>query len=211
MLDTLQTIGATFYPLRDADDAACLMEAAARAPAATPRRAERIVEFLASSLQMVTATSCQVMQFFSKVHGHGRFDAVVSSIPDSDGQIIVTDRTCIVCGEALEEAVNDRGKSFGASPSLFTQDGVVHSTLIWLRCSRCKAHHYYSYAVGGDRLPPGTAQIYPDWFDAKYTHVTEHSVFETRTLKRYRQQCLHSHTGVLSSLRCCDECDGNVL
>ena len=120
MLDTLQTIGATFYPLRDADDAACLMEAAARAPAATPRRAERIVEFLASSLQMVTATSCQVMQFFSKVHGHGLFDAVVSSIPDSDGQIIVTDRTCIVCGEALEEAVNDHGKSFGASPSLFT-------------------------------------------------------------------------------------------
>ena len=97
MLDTLQTVGATFYPLRDADDAACLTEAAARAPAATPRRAERIVEFLASSLQMVTATSCQVMQFFSKVHGHGLFDAVVSSIPDSDGQIIVTDRTCIVC------------------------------------------------------------------------------------------------------------------
>ena len=76
----------------------------------------------------------------------------------------------------------------------FTQDGVVSSTLLWLRCSKCNARHYYSYAVGGDVLPTGTTQVYPGWADAKYTHVTDESVFETRTLKRYREQCLHSDT-----------------
>ena len=52
MQQLLQSIGATLYPLTTADDAADLMEAAARVPIATPRRSVRIVQFLSSSLRM---------------------------------------------------------------------------------------------------------------------------------------------------------------
>ena len=200
MSQLLQSIGAAFYPLRRADDVADLMEAAARVPASTPRRAARIVEYLASKFSHVTSptsTAYEVSALLldSKTHGNGRFEQVVSTIPIGDKQVIVTDRTtCIVCEGELVEAVNEHGRLFRASPSLFTQDGVVRSSLFWLRCVECKARHYYSYAVGGDHLPPGTAQVYPNWKEARYVHVTDETVFERRTLERFRQQCLHSHT-----------------
>ena len=46
----LQTIGYVFSPLREVDDAACLMEAAALIPPAAPNRATRLVAYLRSKL-----------------------------------------------------------------------------------------------------------------------------------------------------------------
>ena len=188
MQQVLQSIGATLYPLTTANDAADLMEAAARVPIATPRRSMRIVQFLSSSLHNARATAYELAEFFSRSEQEGplRFEEVAALIPPGDGQILVTDRTtCIVCDGPLEEATNDHGKHYSASPKLFTQDGVVSSTLLWLRCSKCKCKHYLSYAVGGDLLPEGTARVYPGWAAAKYTHVTDETVFETRTLLRW--------------------------
>ena len=204
MQQLLQSIGATLYPLTTADDAADLMEAAARVPIATPRRSVRIVQFLSSSLRMARATAYEIAEFFTRSEQEGprRFEEVASLIPPGDGQILVTDRTtCIVCDGPLEEATGHHGRVYSASPKLFSQDGVVSSTLLWLRCSKCKCQHYLSYAVGGDLLPEGTARVYPGWAEAKYTHVTDETVFETRTLLRYRNQCLHSHTSFLAFAR----------
>ena len=184
MQQLLQSIGATLYPLQNADDAADLMEAAARVPVAIPRRPERIHQFLTSSVGLVRANVYEIAQFFSRSEGNSprnlpRFEEVASLIPPGDGQFLVTDRTaCIVCDRPLEEASGCHGRLYHASPKLFTQDGVVSSTLVWLRCSKCASKHYYSYAVGGELLPPGTAQVYPGWAESKYTHVTDESVFE---------------------------------
>ena len=204
MSAVLQSIGLAFSPLRDADDAACLMEAAARVPEQTPHRTRRIIAYMAEKLKSITATPFQVAQFFSRMTERPeqgeRFEAVVSSLPPGDDQFIVTHRTCcVVCSASLEEATNTHGKAHGSRPQLFSQDGPLSScSMLWLRCTKCKAHHYYSYAVGGDLLPDGIVQVYPDWLNARYTHITEHIVFETKVLLRYRQQCLHSHTSFLA-------------
>ena len=91
MSQLLQSIGAAFYPLRRADDVADLMEAAARVPASTPRRAARIVEYLASKFSRVASTAYEVSALLldSKTHGNGRFEQVVSIIPVGDKQVIV--------------------------------------------------------------------------------------------------------------------------
>ena len=175
MQSTLTALGGYFYPLRDFDDVACLLEASARIPANTPGRARRIYEYMLSSLRDFFANGFQLAQILTRIAvdrrdpESRRFEEVVSSIPAGDDQVLVTDRTtCIVCGEALIEAVTQHGKHHYASPTLYAQDGGVRSTLLWLRCSHCKAHHYVSYAVGGDILPDGTAQVYPNWSAAKY-------------------------------------------
>ena len=198
----LQSIGFAFSPLREVDDAACLMEAAALIPPAVPNRAKRLVDYLRSKLRTLAVNPLEILTLFTKmrggVEGGARFDEVVSCLPPRDGQFIVTDRTaCVVCGGALEQAVGTKGREFAAKPELFTQDGVVHDcTLLWFRCGCCKARHYYSYAVGGDILPDGCVQVYPDWNGLRYIHITEHQVFEARVLLRYRDQCLHSHTSL---------------
>jgi hypothetical protein len=201
----LQAIGVAFHPLRNIDDVADLLEAAARVPAATPRRYERIAGWLSMMHRGCIATAFQIGRLLSRLAldsagpdaGVVRpFEALVARIPPSDGQVVVTARTkCVVCCGDLLEAMNDHDKLLCSHPQLFTRDGAMADcTLLWKRCGKCKAHHYYSYAVGGEALPDGKVQVYPGWDGLFYTHVTEHAVFETQLLKQYRQQCLHSHS-----------------
>ena len=114
-----------------------------------------------------------------------RFEAVADSIPPGDGQVIVTERTtCVVCSKGvLAMPAGHHGRQHFAKPHLFSQDGpVAGCTLLGKKCSLCAAKHYYSYAVGGELLPEGVAQLYPDWSEARFCHVTEHNVFETKLL-----------------------------
>ena len=200
----LLSIGAAFYPLRNVDDVADLLEAAARVPPSTPRRNERIAGWLSTMHRGWGVVTFQIGRMLSSLGLNTAspdpcaFEALAARIPPSDGQVVVTARTkCVCCGGDLEEAIaiSGHGKLFSASPQLFTRDGAMADcTLLWKRCGQCAARHYYSYAVGGDALPDGQVQVYPDWDGLFYTHVTEHIVFETQLLKQYRQQCLHSHT-----------------
>ena len=204
MQDLLYATGSAVYPLRDVADAADIMEAAARVPQSTPSRSRRIVDYLlhkARSISYVGISPFQVDLVLAKLLARPgaaeRFEAVAASIPPGDGQVIVTDRTtCIVCSTGvlfMPEA--HHGKEYRASPQLFSQDGVVKDcTLLWKVCTICKAKHYFSYAVGGHLLPEGDMMPFPGWSDMRYCHVSEHMVYETKLLKRYREQCLHSHS-----------------
>ena len=58
MSAVLQSIGLAFSPLRDADDAACLMEAAARVPEQTPHRTRRIIVYMAEKLKSSWGSPC---------------------------------------------------------------------------------------------------------------------------------------------------------
>ena len=119
MSQLLQSIGFVFYPFRDADDAAYLIDATARVPVSTPARATRMIEYMASRCVMLGAHAYEVASFLSRSReeGSGRFEAVASTIPP--GQIIVTDRTtCIVCESPLEEPVYEKGYQPCASPTL---------------------------------------------------------------------------------------------
>ena len=110
---------------------------------------------------------------------------------------LVTDRTmCIVCSTGvLMMPQGHHGKEYSASPQLFSQDGPVKScTLLWKQCTQCQAKHYFSYAVGGHLLPEGDMLPFSGWSDMRYCHISEHMVYETKLLKRYREQCLHSHS-----------------
>ena len=132
MSQLLQSIGFVFYPLRDADDAANLIDAAARVPVATPRRATRMIDYMVNRCVTLTATAYEVASFLSRSReeGSGRFEAVASTIPPGEGQIIVTDRTtCIVCESPLEEPVYEHGKQPCASPTLFTQTRIRRRSL----------------------------------------------------------------------------------
>ena len=178
------------------------MEAAARVPVCTPNRAERIVAFLCSKARSIAAVGIsafqvsEVLRFRERPGAAELFEAVAASIPPGDGQVIVTERTmCVVCSKGvLVMPAGSKGKDLGASPQLFTQDGPVESCrLLWKQCSHCKAKHYYSYACDGDLLE-GDLHIYPGWSEARYCHTTDHQVFETKLLLRYREQCLHSHS-----------------
>jgi hypothetical protein len=170
----LQAIGVAFHPLRNIDDVADLLEAAARVPAATPRRYERIAGWLSMMHRGCIATAFQIGRLLSRLAldsagpdaGVVRpFEALVARIPPSDGQVVVTARTkCVVCCGDLLEAMNDHDKLLCSHPQLFTRDGAMADcTLLWKRCGKCKAHHYYSYAVGGEALPDGKVQVYPGW------------------------------------------------
>lgn len=201
----LQKIGAAFFPLQDMDDAACLMEAAARVPPEAPDRHTRHWNYMTSKATTVVENAFQISALLGKlpslVRRGSRFTAVVAQIPPGHGQVIVTSRTvCVVCEGPLEpaDAQAHHGKGYCASPDLYTQDGVVDCTLLWHRCKTCGARHYYSYATGGELLRKDESLVYPDWANAKYTHITEHLVWETRLLLRYREQCLHSHSALES-------------
>lgn len=208
MQDLLISTGSAVYPLRDVADAADLMEAAARVPQSTPSRGRRIVDYLlhkARSISYVGMSAFQVDHVLAKLLARPgaaeRFEAVAASIPPGDGQVIVTDRTtCIVCSTGvLLMPQAHHGKEYSASPQLFSQDGPVKNcTLLWKECTHCKAKHYFSYAVGGDLLPKGDMMPFPGWSDMRYCHVSEHLVYETKLLKRYREQCLHSHSSTFA-------------
>ena len=153
----LQSIGAAFHPFRNIDDVADLLEAGARVPPATPRRYERIAGWLSTVHRGCVATAYQIGRLLSVLAldtagpdaSFARpFDSLAARIPPSDGQIVVTARTkCVVCGGDLLEATGQHGRFFSASPRLFTRDGAMADcTLLWKRCGKCEARHYYSYA-----------------------------------------------------------------
>ena len=78
---------------------------------------------------------------------------------------------------------------------------MLSGELFWKRCERCDARHYLSYAVSGYHIPSGQVLPYPGWESAEWTHVTEHTVWQTTLLTRYRQQLLHSHTAADAYMR----------
>ena len=81
----LQKIGAAFFPLQDMDDAACLMEAAARVPPEAPDRHSRIWYYITSKATTVAANAFQIGVLLGKlpslVRRGSRFTAVVAQIP----------------------------------------------------------------------------------------------------------------------------------
>ena len=199
-----------FFPLRDLADAADLMEAGARVPVRTPNRARRMLDYLVKKARSIVTTAgglndFQINLLLERLGGRpdaaARFEAVADSIPPGEGQVVVTERTtCVVCSKGvLVMPVGHHGRQYFSNPQLFSQDGpVAGCTLLWKACSSCAAKHYYSYAVGGAELPAGVVQPYPDWSEARFCHITEHLVFETKLLLRYRDQCLHSHSSALA-------------
>ena len=185
MSDRLRATGYLFYPLRDMDDGADLMEAASLVPPAAPRRADRIIEILYLAGRSIVLNSFQLLHLITGVRDGDsnigvRFEALVSRIPPRDKQLIVTARTeCIVCDGKLEEPYNDKGKRYFSNPQLFTRDGKQFGCeLQWLRCKHCKARHYFSYAIGGDLLPEGEMQVRTQ----RLEHALETQTLETQSL-----------------------------
>lgn len=160
-----------FHLLRNIDDMANLLEAAAHVPPTTPCRYERIAGWLSTMHHRYIAVAFQIGRLLSMLAldtadpdaGFVRpFEALATRIPPSDGQVVVTARTkCVVCGSDLKEAMNHQSKIFSARSQLFRRDGEMSDfTMLWKRCGKCEASHYYLYAVGGDALPDGKVQVY---------------------------------------------------
>jgi hypothetical protein len=132
--------------------------------------------------------------------------AVIEQLLPSAGIVLVTDReTCVVakCGGNLVQT-RDQLRAQPRDvvrPTIYTDRGVLSGELFWKRCERCDARHYLSYAVSGYHVPSGQLLPYPGCESAEWTHVTEHEVWQTTLLKRYRQQLLHSHTAADAYMR----------
>ena len=190
----LQSIGFYFSPLRDADDVASLMEAGSLIPPSTPSRAERIVTYLKTKVRSLVVNETEVMELFDRMHagsgGGERFEAVMTRLPPSEGQVIVTDRTVCVIHLQRSFAAGCRQPATGARSSRPRQPSS-HITALWAaaRCCGCNARSVRratttrtrSVATCCLRAVPRSAS-------------TEHTVFESCVLFGYRQQCLHSHT-----------------
>ena len=136
----LQSVGFYFSPLRDADDVASLMEAGSLIQS----RAERIVTYLKTKVRSLVVNETEVMELFDRMHagsgGGERFEAVMTRLPPSEGQVIVTDRTACVIHLQRSFAAGCRQPATGARSSRPRQPSS-HITALWAaaRCCGCNA------------------------------------------------------------------------
>ena len=196
-----QAAGQALHPFRSFEELASVIEAMAVFPVGTPKRAQRVCDWLGKRSDVGAFTMDAALK---------RLDVsasvIIEQLPPSAGNVLVTDReTCVVtkCGGNLVQSRDQlRAQPRGVSrPTIYTDRGVLSGELFWKRCERCDARHYLSYAVSGYHIPSGQLLPYPGWESAEWTHVTEHEVWQTTLLKRYRQQLLHSHTAADAYMR----------
>ena len=188
--------GRAVHPFRSFEELASVIEAMAIFPVGTPRRAQRVCTWLGKRSDVGAFAMDAALK---------RLDvsasAIIERLSSPDGLVLVTGReSCVVnkCGGKLCLPAREQHR---ARPTVYTDRGVLSGELIWKRCERCDARHYLSYAVSGYHIPSGQVLPYPGWESAEWTHVTEHTVWQTTLLTRYRQQLLHSHTAADAYMR----------
>ena len=186
--------GRELHPLGAIDEAAAFFEAAAAIPNSTPNRAERVLTRMRKALSSTfAATALGIGSLLSKIDRSPNMTSFMKVLPPGNGLVLITAReTCVVCPGLIKPPA----RRVNASPTIYTEAGVLKGELHWKLCDTCSAKHYYSYAEGGLHLPLGKVQFYSDFSQLPYVHVTEHTVWQESLLKRYRHQALHSHTGV---------------
>jgi hypothetical protein len=148
-----QAAGQALHPFCSFEELASVIEAMAVFPVGTPKRAQRVCDWLGKRSDVGAFAMDAALK---------RLDvsasAVIERLSSPDGLVLVTDReSCAVnkCGGKLCLPACEQHR---ARPTVYTDRGVLSGELIWKRCERCDARHYLSYAVSGYHIPSGQAR-----------------------------------------------------
>ena len=125
----------------------------------------------------------------------------VANLPPADGMVLVPPMdACIACSSPLVFANHS---SRGSKPTVYSADGTLQNVQLFSKsCTKCRALHYMSYAVGVGtfgKIPDGEQRFYPEAAASPWWQITPSTIWSTKVLRQYEAQLLHSHTGESNS------------